>query len=127
MNDNHFDDYFIKWLIDLIKFKLLIYLNHEKLTQFNNDFNQKLELNKEIDIKKVVLVSINTLRYRKINNVYIIEIGNDKINYNGLNLNTICKLLNYGNTELKSFPIYSNVFNDIKSNIVEYYKQYLDE
>ena len=35
--------------------------------------------------------------------------------------------VNYGNNEFKGYPIFTQLFNDIRKNIIKYYEEYLYE
>ena len=131
--NKYIDDEFIAWLIDKIRYEICTTINENKLDIFNeyvkeNNLFQPVNNNSKFDIKQAIILSLNTLTYRKTNNVYIIEVGKNKL-FPGykVNLETVCKILDSGNTEIKGYPIFSKLFNNIKSNIVEYYEQYLDE
>lgn len=133
--NKYIDDDFIEWLIDIIKHKIISQLDNEYIINFNNIVNDNEIFKKnnpdskvKFDVRKAILISLNTLKYRKIKNVYIIDIGKDILfpNYQ-VKLETVCKLLNYGNTQIKGYPIFTNVFNDIRQNLESYYQQYLDE
>lgn len=132
--NKHIDDYFIEWLIDRIRFEILGNIDEEQLNNFNSVVNQQQlfkrvdNRNIKFDIRKAIVMSLQNIRYRKIKNVYIIEISSDTIYPHYLvKLSTLCKLLNYGNVNIKGYPIYTEAFTRVKSNLRGYYKQYLME
>lgn len=131
--NKYIDDDFIDWLIDEIRYEIISKINEKKLDIFNkyveeNNLFKPINNHSKFDIRQALILSLNMLTYRKTNNVYIIEVGKNKI-FPGykVNLETVCKILDSGNTEIKSYPIFSKTFNNIKLNILEYYEKYLDE
>ena len=131
--NKYIDDEFIEWLINEIRYEISTTINEKKLDIFNeyvkeNNLFEPVNNNSKFDVKQAINLSLNTLTYRKTNNVYIIEVGKNKL-FPGykVNLETVCKILDSGNTEIKGYPIFSKIFNNIKLNILEYYEKYLDE
>lgn len=133
--NKYIDDYFIEWLIDIIRHKIILQIDNKRIHIFNDIVNDNEIFNKvnpninvKFDVRKAIILALNSMRYRRIKNVYIIDIGNNILfpNYQ-VKLDTVCRLLNYGNTQIKGYPIFTQVFNDIRKNLVQYYQEYLDE
>lgn len=131
--NKYIDDDFIDWLIDEMRYEISTKINEKKLDMFNkyieeSNLFEPMNNSSKFDVKQAIILSLNTLTYRKTNNVYIIEVGKNKL-FPGykVNLETVCKILDSGNTEIKGYPIFSKIFNNIKLNILEYYEKYLDE
>lgn len=120
-NTEYIDDYFIEWLIDLIRKNLIFKLDFKKIKTASD----KLGFN----VINALILFVNNLTYHKTKNVYIIELKNRDILLPGydIKLNAACKLINYGNNEFKGYPILTQIFNDIRKNIIEYYEEYLYE
>lgn len=124
---------FICWLIIQIKYIILNNINESKLDLFNNYFKEQkffkpINNKQKFDVRKLILLSINNITYRKLNNVYIIEIKNN-VTFPGytVNINTLCRLLNYGNVNIKGYPLYTDSFKTIKANLKTFYGKYVEE
>ena len=132
ITSKNFDDAFISWLLRIIRFEIIKSLDDKRLISFNEKVESEelfeSKSNKKFDVRKAIILSLNDLSFRKVKDTYIIEISGDKIfpNYN-VKVKTICNLLNYGNISIPGFPIYSNAFQHVKSNLKRYYEMYLME
>ena len=133
--NKYIDDYFIEWLIDVIRHKIISQIDNKRIHIFNDIVNDNQIFNEvnpnikvKFDVRKAIILALNSMRYRRIKNVYIIDIGNNILfPHYQVKLDTVCRLLNYGNTQIKGYPIFSQVFNDIRKNLKQYYQEYLDE
>lgn len=133
--NEYVNDHFIKWLLRIIRFQIIKNINHKKLLIFNeivdkeNIFEKSNPYDKnKFDVRKAVVISLNNLQINRIKNVYIIRIS-DNVVFPGYNvkLSTICKLLNYGNTNIKGYPIYTQAFDNVRLNLKKYYQQYIKQ
>ena len=76
-----------------------------------------------IDIKTILIYGINHLHYTETSEKIIIKM-NYYLNCPNIDakLYDICKLVNYGNLNIKGYPIFTNVFKHILNNIDFYIK-----
>lgn len=129
--NNTLDRAFINWLaieirntvikdIDAIKLKHWdIYLNKELV--YKNIYINQI---KAIDI---IAEGISNLYFQTFDRGFWISI-NPNILISGLDrvkLESICKLINYGNQEINGYPIFTDTFKYIADHINEYVEQYL--
>ena len=71
------------------------------------------------------LFRVNYIRCRKVRYDYIIDINpNIFVSGSFAKLDDICRLINYGNSELPAYPIFTNMFNYVKENFYVLYKYY---
>lgn len=130
-DDKYVDRRFINFVIKQMQLFLIEHINDEQLYIFNKLFLES-EISQEIlayplnnfDIRNFIYIALNNLIYRKIKGNYIIEINPNKY-INNLNVAYICKLLNYGNNEIRGYPIFTNCFEYILRNINSFYNIYL--
>ena len=125
------DKHFIRWLLPLIKYKILKDINNPQIKHFNQLVSESNLLdtyknnNIEFDARRIILMSINNLRYTEHKDVFIIEIDNNKkVPGYSITLENLCKIINFGTLDIKGFPIYTNAFNHIVVNLKAYYGKY---
>lgn len=126
--DNIIDEAFIKWLIRFIKSDIIRKLNNRHLNRLNNyiNTNNTFEYDKSINVKKVIIQSLNTLGYKKSGNHYIITFNEIIPFYSTkFKLKDILNFITYGNFEIKGCSIISEVFDSIQNNLELYKKLYL--
>ena len=122
------DKRFIQWLLPHIKYQLIKRLDNKHIAVFNYYLNKEDEFaNKKINIKKILLLAIRTLRFYEYTDLFIICINEDLVvpEYD-VTLGTLCRFLNYGNLNIKGYPIFTEAFNAVKINLKTYYKQYIN-
>lgn len=81
----------------------------------------ELKYSKKINIKNILIQGINTAYFEEQMDEVVFKL-NKNINLTEIpaKLIDICKLINYGNLEVKGFPIFTIVFTHISDNI-DYY------
>lgn len=125
------DKAFMKWLATELKDYIIYNLNTQKadnwskyLTDsklYNNIYNNK------INARSIIISGASNLDIVSSEDAYIIKI-NPNIYTSGLDrvkLDTICRLINFGNTELVGYPIFTKSFQYFADNIHEYVEKYL--
>ena len=121
------------WLIKEIRKQLLldIDLKHIKAWQL---YLEKLLADKILPKQKlsadaIILQGINSLEYILTDNSVEISVNN-KItipNLNQVKLISIIKLINYGNNDIKGYPIFTDTFNYFAENIDAYIDKYISK
>ena len=122
---------FIKLLIPYIKHNILQNINNIQLSNIDryveesnilNDYKTK---NVTFKSRRIIIMAINNLTVNKGKDYYIIEIDNNII-YPGysITLENLCKLINFGNMDIKGYPIITNAFNHITVNVRGYFNRY---
>lgn len=133
-NYNKEDDIlnFSKWLIAKIPQVGKDLINKSKLIKWYNYINDNhlidwTFITRSINIYDIILGSLNNLRVREQQKRTIIDINpNAFIPNSYTKYLSIAKLINNGNTEMKPYPIYTEIFNYINDNFEIYYERYLD-
>lgn len=128
---NTLSDDFIVWLISKISEKIISDVNINKLVTWDNFFNEQ-SLYKSIYKKKIssldlIIAGSRNLIYTKSQSSFCISV-NPNIYAPGLDrikLITICKLINYGNQDITSYPIFTDSFKHFAENIYDYVDMYL--
>jgi hypothetical protein len=124
------DARFIKWLIPYIRYEVLKNINNRQLLEIDRyvEESQLLENYKigniQFNSKRILLMSINNLVFHKGKDFYTIEINNIAYPGYAITLKNICKLVNFGNMDIKGYPIITNAFNHITDNLKRYIVQY---
>lgn len=121
---------FIKWLIKRIKKLIILKCNSRKLSSIQNyvDNNNPFNTRNKISINGIILQASQNIIFYKHKSYFYIMV-NPIIRAQGmdLKLEDVCKFINYGNFEMPGYPLFTNIYFDIKDNIKEYLKQYLIE
>ena len=130
-DDNILD--FSKWLLDKIPNIGKELINESKLIKWNNYINDNKLINwtfvtRQVNIKDVILGSLNNLRIRDEKSEIIIDLNpNTTIPNSYTSYISIAKLINKGNVDMNPYPIYDQIFNYVSDNFEVYYQRYLDE
>ena len=129
--DHVIDSKFIRWLISQIKIKVAVQLKPDKLKRWDSYLNSVSAFTsiykKKLLARDIILAGSVNLIFTEAEDAYEIFI-NPNINTPGLDrvkLITLCKLINFGNREQSSYPIFTEVFNEISDNIQEYVDTWL--
>jgi hypothetical protein len=124
------DKDFIKWLKSNMSDKIKSSIDEKKLIRWNDYLNSgeviEFTSRKNILAKEVIYLGADNLVVSELPNKFIISINNKKF-VNGLKMvkiDTLCKLINYGNASIKGYPIFSDVFNEVANNIDMYIEVY---
>lgn len=125
------NDNFIRWLINLYKTLIIIYINTDKLMAFNNyidenEIYKKRYINSdEFNVKNAIIGVLNNITYREIKDGYLISLHTNKpFPTHIASMTDICKLLNDGNLNFKGYPIFTTMFKHISDNLQQYKNQY---
>ena len=130
-----FNDDFVEWLLEHIRYKLLSYIKPRKLQRLkqhiinDNPFELSLKELNALNIDSVLIYGIKHLRYKEVKSHYIFYIDANLIvkNTNNLKVSTLCKLINYGDLKVRGYPIFSNTFKFVAANVTRYYAQYIEQ
>lgn len=122
---------FGKWLIKRIQEKFILAIDENKLKRWDKFFEESDEYKsiyrKKILTKDILIVGIRNLICRKFPQKLIIHINNNLFvpGLDRVRIETVCKLINFGNTEIKGYPIFTEVFGEVADNIHDYINEYL--
>ena len=114
--------------INFIKQKTFGYmatiLNIDKLDVYDEYF--KYIHNTDILAKKVIILSMSNLSHDRQETTTTIYINPD-LKYPGTNINLIdlCKIINNGNLNIPSYPIFTQTFEHIQNNLPKYLDKFI--
>ena len=120
---------FGNWLIlNHIKPSLLNELRSHKLNTWDLYFNEQFETlySAKLNSQNIVRLGIENLRCYVASNFIYIRI-NPNVFVPGLRrvkIESLCKLINYGNATIPAIPIFSKIFNQIAEDIDTYVTLY---
>lgn len=120
---------FSDWLVQVIKQEIISNLNPRKLTVFedyikeSNIFNLSEQTLNNLNLTNVIYIFIKTLRKDTYRHTYIYSF-NSHIKYDTVTYYELCKLINYGNSEIKGYPFITDVLSNIANNIKDYEHMY---
>lgn len=117
------DDEFIKFIVE--KINELLYIKSRALFKKLSNFdNLILECTaNEFDTTQLIKLAAKNIIYTKNYKNFYITI-NTAVKINNISLLQLCKLIEYGNSQLQGTGIFTEVFNYIKNNLDTYMLQY---
>lgn len=120
------DDEFLKFLLKILRVKCLGNIEYERLILWDEYLNSgiiKVQGNRKLSTKTILVSAFNNLRYKKKDKYYTVEVDPDQVlPYTNIKLASIVDLINDGNMEMRGYPIVTQVFNDTAENLYNYYK-----
>lgn len=112
------DNFINNYILVGIKNILLKSLNSKNLAQYNKEF--------DIDVRDVLIKSVDTLIVTKVSsNTYIIQ-TNKNIKYKDNFLDNYLRLITYGSRTSRGYPILLNIFKFIEKNVYFLYRRWQD-
>ena len=121
--EGNYSPRFINFLIKIIKNRVITKLSLNKLKAWDK-YLDAINKNHE-SAKEIILISLSKLVYIIEDNYIIITINNNYV-LSKLHLKLIdaIKLINFGNMEIKGYPIISDTFQYVEKNIKGYEKRF---
>ena len=124
-----FTDDFIVYLIREIRYYLPLKINKRKLIKWDDYLNSigiTTTDKYKISSYNVLLAGVHSLTYKKIDDEYIINIDNNAyMPYITESIDALCKLINYGNVELKGVYVLTETFEYFSKNVNKYFDKYV--
>ena len=113
---------FACWLMRNMRMELLSGLRRYS-TYYMDKYLEKQYLNKNINVKNIVLKCSNSLYIDVFKDYLTISIsGFEK--YEDIPLAALANMITFGALGVRGIPILSSVFNRVSNNVFEYYKRY---
>ena len=113
---------FACWLRRNMRMEILSGL-HRYSTYYMDKYLEKQFLNKNINVKNIVLKCSNSLYIDVFKDYLTISIsGFEK--YEDIPLAALANMITFGALGVRGIPILSSVFNRVSNNVFEYYKRY---
>ena len=113
---------FACWLRRNMRMEILSGLRRYS-TYYMDKYLEKQYLNKNINVKNIVLKCSNSLYIDVFKDYLTISIsGFEK--YEAIPLAALANMITFGALGVRGIPILSSVFNRVSNNVFEYYKRY---
>lgn len=79
-------------------------------------------------VREILVAGIQSLEYHKFPDRYVVQLNPNEIcPKTNAKLVSICSLINYGNTEMIPYPIFTEVFNFVKRMLPYLLEEYMEE
>lgn len=120
---------FSNWLVTVIKQELIANINPRKLVVFeeyikeSNIFKLSQKTLNNLNLTNILYIFIRTLRKDIFKHNYLYTF-NSHIKYDTVTYYEICKFINYGNSQIKGYPVITNVLSNIQNNLKDYEHMY---
>ena len=122
------DDYFIEWLLDIIKIQCQTEIKPYKLIKLNDRIINSEQFDvasKSFNLYKEMQRVVRSLRYRKVKNCYVIYVpSNIYVSNTNIPLSRLSRFVCYGDLQVKGYPILSDTIQRVIANIAKYIKHY---
>ena len=122
---------FLNWILCQLKSYIYCNINLLKLDAFDEAVNDKQlyrARNDEesfLEVRKAIVAALDNFRFRQTNEGYIFYLsGYLPFPTHIVGIEEVCKLLNYGSFDIQPYPIFSEAFKYINTNLNELYNQY---
>lgn len=122
---------FAGWLKENIRQQLIASINIKKLQSWdiflNKQSSYKSIYKKKIIPADIIIAAANNLVIKSSESKYSIMINPNIFTFglDRVKLSSLCRLINYGNQEIKGYSIFTEVFKHFSDNIESYLTQYL--
>ena len=121
---------FGSWLIDEIQRVVKNSINESKLRPWDKFIKEEYEhlYSKKITGYDTIMYGLDNLVCDLVSNKLVIKISTNQFipGLHRVRVDTLCRLINYGNTSIKGYPIFTDAFNIIADNIDILAKEYLE-
>lgn len=120
------DKGFPEWLVRQIRQELILASNENQFEAISGHIEEKLGIKVDIfDVLLKILSSIRTLRGNRLTQIVI----ENKVLYKDSRLSTqsLAKLIDVGNMEIRGTHIFSIVFDRVRKNLDKYLTKYIFE
>ena len=127
-NTLEFTDDFLRWLIRRMFVIGLDYVSNHKQKLLPIDSYLKTFFDKrKYTAQEIIVAGLKNMTISHNQKQSIISINNNtKVpRTDKVLLHKVCQLINYGNMELRPFPIFTYVFEYVSNNINDLYNEYL--
>lgn len=129
--DNTLNKDFGNWLIKIITSSIKSNLNEKKLGQLDKYIEDNFThlFKKPVTSKDIIHAGLKELVCDDDSSKLIIKISTNKFmqGLDRVRIETLCRLINYGNSSVKGYPIFTDTFNQVALNIKLYVDEYLRE
>ena len=125
------DRSFILWLKVKIRDKILVNINPKKLINWDKYLNEnnvyKSIYKKKISARDIIVAGAMNLDFSKSESKFMIYINHNTFTpgLDRVKLETICKLINFGDLQNKGYPIFTDTFDYFAESIQDYVDRYL--
>ena len=125
------DKEFGKWLLEQVKFELVMKIKVAKLQQWDTYFSESSDVlrlyNKKYYASAILLEAVKHLDFTFTSvSEFEIFIPTTKFvsGFDRLSLDVACRTINYGTQEFHGVPIFTEVFRSVAENIDDYAHEY---
>lgn len=125
-------DDFADWLLQQIRLNCWASLPLKKSDLWNTYLNTSEDIPRvydtlNLDVNSLIKAGIQNIICERHSTtlVYRIDKRQQVFGLRNINIETICKLINYGNQSINGTYFFTNVFKEIQDNIDEYIDRYI--
>ena len=125
----NFENEFYIWLLDYIKYMLKLKIDYRKLHKFQTLINKNKTIlgpfKKYVSGKDVFITCVENIIVQETTNKLIYQIDPTAI-YPGtfIKISMLGRMINYGTLNSQAYPIFTDIFTQVKNNIKPIYNIY---
>lgn len=129
--ENTLNKDFGNWLISIITDSIKKELDEKKLINLDKYIEENFNhlFKKPVTSKDIIFAGLKELVCDDDSSKLIIKISSHKFmqGLDRVRIETLCRLINFGNTSVKGYPIFTDTFTIIANDITIYVEKYLRE
>lgn len=125
------DNYFIDWLLDVIKLKLSVAIKPYKLIKLqqhitkDNVFNLTVQQVTNLNLYREMIRIVRSLKWRKVKDYYVIYVPSSMFVTNtDIPLSKLSRFVSYGDLTVRGYPILTDTIQGVIANIAKYVNEY---
>lgn len=121
---------FGRWIIRQIQFNFHKTVNPDKLKNWDNFFENSDEYSflysKPVKALTILQTGVRGLQCHKLPDKLIISFNSNQFmpGFDRVKVDTLCRLITFGNNSLQGYPIIKDVLQEVADNINDYIEQY---
>jgi len=130
-NENQLNELFAQWLVRQIQDELILNVRKTQLAKWDAFFEQdttfpKLSEKTKISTSNLLLFGIRNIVYQLMPSKICIRIKQNTFapNFNQVQIETLCKLIEFGNQEISGSYIFTPVLSAVAENINDYVQRF---
>ena len=117
---------FATYVMKAVKYLYAVKANPQKIRAINQYLDANVKGKRKLNAFVILEQGFHNLECVDYGKTFDIHINPNAVvpNFNKTKIESLCKLINYGNSDLTPYPIFTEVFEYVKKNINALYNAY---
>lgn len=127
--EGEIDKKFIEFIAECVSEKIISNIDDKKLIKFDEYISEYIPRVRDVEVtsREIITCGAENLSIYTLQDKFLIEISRTKSfdKVKDMTLVSLCKLINYGNSQIHGYPIFTDTFSEIAEDIDMYKKLYI--